>query len=197
MRQEDTFVGQPIRSLQTMLKTIARCDCSCQDVVPDGIYGKETASAVSKFQKTHGMNPTGAADRQTWEAIAKAYDDAVTEIEPANSIEVQMNLGQVIKKGERHPCVLLAQAMLNLYADAYDAFLPPQVTGVLDAQTQQTLEAFQMLTALPMTGTLDKTTWKHLVSHFPAACGIEMGCFCKEEDYSITEPDLPDSEDFL
>lgn len=182
MRQEDSFVGQPIRSLQTMLKTIAACDCKYETVVPDGIFGKETANAVSNFQKNHGMSPTGIADRETWEAIALEYETAKNEIEPAETIEIILNPGEIIKKGQYHPSILLAQAMLNLYADVYEAFLAPNVTGVLDSQTQQSIEAFQMLSGLPMTGTLDKSTWKHLTSHFPAACSKKTGCFEKKEE---------------
>lgn len=180
MRQEETFVGQPIRSLQTMLKTIAMCDGKCDTVVPDGIYGKETANAVSRFQNLHGLSPTGVADRDTWEAIAAEYESAVDEFEAASTVEVIMNPREIIEKEQYHPNILLTQAMLCLYADVFEIFLAPEVTGVLDSTTQQALESFQMLCGLPMTGTVDKTTWKHLASHFPIACAKKKNCFCKE-----------------
>ena len=46
MRPEESFIGQPIRSLQTMLRTIAEDKAGYQSVIPDGIYGPETMSAV-------------------------------------------------------------------------------------------------------------------------------------------------------
>ena len=37
-----SYVGQPIRSLQTMLRTIAHVDETLLKLVPDGIYGPNT-----------------------------------------------------------------------------------------------------------------------------------------------------------
>ena len=42
MRPLSSFVGQPIRSLQTMLRVIAEDDPTHLRIVPDGIYGPET-----------------------------------------------------------------------------------------------------------------------------------------------------------
>ena len=50
MRPLSSFVGQPIRSLQTMLRVIAEDDPSHLRIVPDGIYGPETTAAVSTFR---------------------------------------------------------------------------------------------------------------------------------------------------
>lgn len=177
MRRDENFIGQPIHSLQTMLRTLAVCNKQYEPVVPDGVFGNETAKAVSKYQKIHGLSPTGVVDQQTWDEIVMEYDTACDEIEPANSIEIVLNPGEIINKGQYHPSVLLAQAMLNLYADVYEAFLAPNITGIIDSLTQQSIEAFQMLSGLPMTGTMDKSTWKHLTSHFPTACSKKTGCF--------------------
>ena len=48
MRPVESFVGQPIRSLQTMLRVIAESDPRHESIIPDGIYGPETISAVSR-----------------------------------------------------------------------------------------------------------------------------------------------------
>ena len=42
MKPEESFLSQPIRSLQTMLRVIAEDDPSHVRIVPDGIYGPET-----------------------------------------------------------------------------------------------------------------------------------------------------------
>ena len=52
MRPGESFVGQPIRSLQSMLRVIAEEDPSHMRLIPDGIYGPETVRAVSLFQRT-------------------------------------------------------------------------------------------------------------------------------------------------
>ena len=49
MRPAESFVGQPIRSLQTMLRVLAEHDERYQSVVPDGVYSPQTMQAVSGF----------------------------------------------------------------------------------------------------------------------------------------------------
>ena len=42
MRPDSSFVEQPVRSLQTMLRVIAMDDSRYQNIIPDGIYGAES-----------------------------------------------------------------------------------------------------------------------------------------------------------
>ena len=44
MRPNESFVGQPVRSLQTMLRVIAELDENQPSVVPDSIYGPNTVA---------------------------------------------------------------------------------------------------------------------------------------------------------
>ena len=53
----------PIRSLQSMLRLLQRHAGKPTTVVPDGIFGPETARAVREFQQQNGLPVTGAADR--------------------------------------------------------------------------------------------------------------------------------------
>ena len=66
MRPNESFVGQPIRSLQTMLRVLAEDDRTLPTVVPDGIYGQETITAISAFQRRAGLPVTGIANQETW-----------------------------------------------------------------------------------------------------------------------------------
>ena len=47
MRPGESFVGQPIRSLQTMLRVLGESDRKYQRLIPDGIYGPQTIAAVT------------------------------------------------------------------------------------------------------------------------------------------------------
>ena len=77
MRPPESFVGQPIRSLQTMLRVIAENDPTHVRLVPDGIYGPETTRAVSVFQRNHGLPVTGVTNQATWEAVVAVYEPAL------------------------------------------------------------------------------------------------------------------------
>ena len=59
MRPGESFIGQPIRSLQTMLRIIGENTGQPESLIPDGIYGPETVRAVSAFQRRHGVDEPG------------------------------------------------------------------------------------------------------------------------------------------
>ena len=172
MKPAESFVDQPIRSLQTMLRVLAENDRRYNSIIPDGIYGPETMAAVSAFQRIHGLPVTGVTDRDTWEAIHAQYEPALINIDAAQPVEIILNPGQVIRRGERHPNVRLVQAMLAVLAEIYRSIGMPGSNGILDAQTSDSLASFQQLTGLPMTGELDKRTWKQLALHYPLGSNL-------------------------
>lgn len=168
MRPRESFIGQPVRSLQTMLRVIAEQDRDQPSVVPDGIYGPNTVAAVTAFQRRYGLPVTGITDQATWDAVVAVYEPALVLVDEAQPIEVILNPNQVIRRGEAHPNLYLAQAMLAVLSRAYGISMPG-LTGVLDLPTEESLSGFQELSRLPMTGTLDKLTWKHLALQYPLA----------------------------
>lgn len=185
MRPPESFIGQPIRSLQTMLRILAEDSPNYIPVIPDGIYGPETMSAVTAFQRQHGLSPTGITDQETWEAIVLQYEPALIRRDSAHPLHIVLNPGQIIRKGERHPNIYIVQAILAVLSDTYESIGRPDSTGILDAATSDALSSFQMLSGLPMTGHLDKVTWKHLVLHYPLAANLQ-----------ISRDDQPESSNF-
>ena len=174
MRPVESFIGQPIRSLQTMLRVIAEDDPSHPSVIPDGIYGTDTMNAVSFFQRRHGLPITGITDQDTWEAILAEYNPALIRISEAEPLYIILNPRQVIRRGERHPHIYLVQAMLLVLSETYGSIPAPGHSGILDDATADALAAFQMLSGLPMTGNLDKRTWKHLALQYPLAANRQL-----------------------
>lgn len=169
MRPSQSFLGQPVRSLQTMLRVLAENDYSHPTLVPDGIYGPETMQAVSIFQRKHGLSVTGVTDQATWDAIVAAYEPALIQQAEAWPLEIVLNPGQVIRKGQRHPHVYLVQAILQVLSEVYESVSNPSFTGLLDDSTADSLASFQALNGIPMTGNLDKITWKALALQYPLA----------------------------
>ena len=174
MRPNESFIGQPIRSLQTMLRHLAESDSRYQTVIPDGIYGNSTRSAVANFQRIHGIPVTGITDQNTWEAILSEFIPARIQIAEAEALIPILNPNQVIRRGERHPNVYLVQAILAVLSDTHGSIPRPGSTGILDDATADSLSAFQMLSGLPMTGQLDKITWKHLALQYPLASNLQL-----------------------
>lgn len=173
MRPPESFVGQPIRSLQTMLRVIAENDPSHVAIVPDGIYGPETVRAVSTFQRKHGLPVTGVTDQTTWETVVAIYEPALIQQDSAYPLDIILNPGQIIRKGERSPHLHLVQAMLVVLSEVYESIAQPSTSGLLDDATADSLASFQALSGLPMTGNLDKITWKHLALQYPLAANLQ------------------------
>ena len=169
MRPAETFVAQPIRSLQTMLHVLSEDNSTYPTVVPDGIYGQQTQQAVSTFQKIHGLPVTGIADLDTWEQIVEEYEPAMIRTEKAEPLQIIMEPGAQYRKGSDHPNIYLMQAILTVLSDAYSGITPPSRNGVLDEATSASILSFQQMSGLAQTGEIDKITWKHMALHYPLA----------------------------
>lgn len=169
MRPPESFVGQPVRSIQTMLQVIAANDPSYVSVIPDGIYGPETIQAVAVFQRKHTLPVTGITDLHTWETIVAIYDQKLMQQDAASPVQVIWNPGIVLQRGDCHPNLYLVQGMLCVISDAFHSVSRPSITGVLDDITADSFSSFQMLSGLPTTGNLDRNTWEHLSRQYPLA----------------------------
>ncbi len=169
MKPAESFVDQPIRSLQTMLRTIASVEPGQVNVMPDGIYGSQTAAAVRSFQRRQGLNPTGVVDQATHERIVREYERAYIEAEKARPVQITLDPGQVLRRGARNNHIYLVQSMLTVL-HLLDSRIPrPPHTGILDPQTAEALAAFQTIAGLPPTGEVDKRTWKDLALYYTLA----------------------------
>lgn len=171
MRPEESLIGQPVRSLQTMLRVIGRAEHRDIIAIPDGIYSRQTAAAVANFQRNHGLHPTGISDRETWDEVVIAYEEAEPLVGSAQAVQVTMPQCCCYQDGDKGPWIMLAQCMLCTLSGYYHFGNSVPVTGCMDAETGSCCKAFQRLCGLPETGTIDRTTWKHLSLQFSlAAC---------------------------
>lgn len=173
MKPTETFLGQPIRSLQTMLRVLAENDTQYKVLIPDGIYGPDTMEAVRTFQRIGNLPITGITDKATWDAIVDAYQLALVEVVIPEPLQILLDPGAFLALGEENVIVSLAQVILTAISDTFHCLPAPAVTGVLDIPTKNCLEIFQQLSHLPITGRLDRHTWRHLALQFPIASNPE------------------------
>lgn len=166
MRPGESFVGQPVRSLQTMLRVISEYNGTVPTVIPDGIYGNETREAVSVFQKNNGLPVTGITDQQTWEQVSEKYDEAIIYIGNAEPLEIIMDPNRIYVLGDRSPNLIIAQAALYYLSQKHEPISAPSRDGLLDDQTSASILSFQKLNNLSPTGNLDRKTWQMLSKQF-------------------------------
>ena len=167
MKPGSSFLSQPVRSLQTMLRTISKAlPEEYHDLIPDGIYGQQTRQAVRCFQEKHRLPATGVTDQATWEQISAMYRTIRPDILPAQPLFLRVTPCREMEDGSRYPCLYLMQAMLLAMAEQYGAIPVPPLSGMPDSGTRESIAAFQRLCGLEATGLPDKTTWKHLSFQF-------------------------------
>ena len=148
MRPVESYIEQPVRSLQTMLRVISEDDSRYPIIIPDGIYGPETMHAVSTFQRLNGLPVTGITDQFIWEEIVRKYENALVRVDRAESIEVLIDQEQVFRPGDNNPYIYLAQSMLTQLSHDHPNITAPAHSGIMDESTTNSIAAFQTLAGL-------------------------------------------------
>lgn len=69
-------LDERIRAVQEDLKSLGYKDAKDRPLKVDGDFGKGTIHALQNFQRDNNLDPTGIADKQTIDAIAKKLPDA-------------------------------------------------------------------------------------------------------------------------
>ena len=165
---EDT---QNIRNLQLMLRVIAVTTGEIPPVVPDGIYGRETAASVRAFQRAAGLPVTGKIDEATWSSILNAYQFLAPRTQEPAPLQILLNRDDTIGPTSDGGHVYLVQAMFAALHRLLQNIPAVTVNGTYDAATAQAVRAVQGLSGLPETGLVDRRTWLALTSLYRLTVG--------------------------
>jgi peptidoglycan hydrolase-like protein with peptidoglycan-binding domain len=149
-----------IRELQRMLYALSFVDDAIPKVIPDGIYGRETAQAVRAFQQRNNLHPTGETNRATWDEIVRLYLERVAQT--AHPVDAYPHASRFLTLGDEGLAVYIVQAILNLLGIQYENMQQIPVTGKYDATTQQAVREFQKHSGQKETGNTDPATWNLL-----------------------------------
>ena len=156
-----------VREMQNWLRTLAFTDERIPMIAVDGIYGPETTEAVRVFQDISGLPETGDVDKTTWDAIYIAYLAATGGDRNPPSTVIQFPSPEyVIMPGDRGDLVYAIQVMLDALSRKFSNIPSPGITGIHDANSQQSVTALQRASALPENGRVDKATWDSLTSAY-------------------------------
>lgn len=164
MHDESFYVGKAVTSLQTMLRTVARCREGLPMLIPDGVYGERTVRCVKAFQRMEGLPVTGTTDEATWNAVRCAFDSAAVEVGPAAPIRIEMGPNEAMAAGCSLPYVLLAQAMLHTLHGQFGNIDGCPLSGVMDEETMQAVRCLQRCCGMPESGIINKPTWRMLTA---------------------------------
>ena len=166
MRPGDSFVAQPVRSLQTMLRVIAMNNARMSKAVPDGIYGPDTMHEVSALQRMSGLPQTGVVNEATWNEVIRQFGPAAVNVLQAQPVEILLEPGEKIGHNQASPYVFLLQSMLTVLSMGTPIIPLPGHSGTMDDITTAALRMFQSLSDLEETGVLDRESWKQVALQF-------------------------------
>lgn len=155
--QEIRLIGQPVRSLQTMLRELSFHYDFLPRLTPDGIFGESTLEAVMLFQREFFPPVTGRVNQATWDAIAALYLQAVSR--RVRSLRGYPGGGYTVDPGQDSVHLYLVQSMFRALARLLDGVEAAPVTGVNDPATQRNIRWVQRLNGRPETGILDQDSW--------------------------------------
>lgn len=155
-------IGQPVRSLQTMLRAISQYDSDVLPVIPDGIYSGDTMASVSSFQKKHSLPVTGVTDIDTWYAVADEYRHAMVEIGPAEPVNPVLQKGQIIRAKEVNDHLYMIHGMLRAIHDHYSSVPNVSCNNVHDDVSVAAIRWLQVRAGIEPTGDITRLTWKFL-----------------------------------
>lgn len=173
----------PISDLQRMLRILDPTD----PLTVDGIFGKQTQAAVARFQRENELPVTGIADGRTYDAVTRAYRREAVFFAQAEPLRIVLQPQQVIARGSENTHLYLIQALLVAMGWYYPELPRLAVTGVLDEDTARSVRWFQAHCALPVTGEVDKDTWRHLAKQYRLIVGDGSGTFPVRIAESVTD----------
>lgn len=157
--QEIRLIGQPVRSLQTMLRELSFLYDFLPRLTPDGIFGERTLEAVMLFQREFFPPVNGRVDQATWDAIAALYLQARARLAGPRPFRGYPDGGFTIQPDQDSVHLFLVQSMFRALTGLLEGLESAPVTGRNDAATQHNIRWVQRLDGRPETGVLDQDSW--------------------------------------
>lgn len=157
--QEIRLIGQPVRSLQTMLRELSFLYDFLPRLTPDGVFGERTLEAVMLFQREFFPPVTGRVDQATWDAIAALYLQAKARLNGPIPCRGYPNCDFSVQPDQDSIHLYLVQSMFRALARLLDGLESAPVTGYNDPATQHNIRWIQRLDGQTQTGVLDQDSW--------------------------------------
>lgn len=159
--------GDEVRTLQLRLNRISDNYPAIPKIaLPDGVFSFDTEDAVKSFQETFSLEPDGVVGRATWYKILFVYN-AVKRLNELNSegitlSEVTKQYAGGSKLGDSGSAIKNIQYFLNYLSEFYSEIPRVEIDGIYGVSTENAVKAFQRFFELPVTGSVDLSTYDTL-----------------------------------
>lgn len=151
-----------VLEFQGYLRNISRYDSDIPTVIPDGIFGDETAESLKAFQRKHSLAETGTVNFPTWEKLIEENRNAIFFFsEPVQTAPIS-NEDLPLEEGKESHLNYNLNLMLSHLGRSYANFDVLELTSAFTPQTKAQVINFQKVIDREQTGRVDKETWNAL-----------------------------------
>lgn len=152
----DVLPIRTVTEIQRMLRLISFYNDDVLSVIPDGIFGNDTAQSVSSFQNAFLIPQTGEVDNHTWNMIVEEYKRILEDEKLiASTVVFDEFIGDIFP-GEANVGLYVIQAMLLALSEEFDNIERVYVTGVLDRATEDAVRMVQTIGGITPNGVIDR-----------------------------------------
>ena len=159
MLPERLLIGQPIRSLQTMLREISFVYTDLPRLIPDGVFEEETRRAVVSFQQLFNLPATGTVDNDTWDAVVVVYRQTLKVTSRPGPCAVYPANTYTVEPGDSTIHMYVIQSMFKSLSHVLDGIRVPVVDGRHTGVSVENALWLQRRGGLEETGIFDMRTW--------------------------------------
>ena len=159
--------GNDVKIFQQQLNRISRNYPAIPTIaITTGIFDNQTRSAVEKFQEIFNLPITGTVNKSTWYKIKEIFN-AVKRLgellsEGLRLEDVTTQYSRELVEGMSGYDVITIQYYLNVIAYFNPNLNIFPISGTFDTNTVNAVNAFQNEYGLPISGSVDQTTWNKM-----------------------------------
>lgn len=159
---EDELLGNPVLSLQVMLRQLKSVHDFLPEVPLDGIFGETTLEAVLLFQRELFPPATGMVTQDVWNAISNEVAKQRENIGTPRVLRAFPEEGDPLEFGEEGAEIALFQLMFQAISEKVSGILLEIPSGKYTETLIKNVKWLQSVAGLQVTGTLDRLTWDRL-----------------------------------
>lgn len=161
MKKED-YMGNPVISLQTMLRQLSQVYDFMPEVPLDGTFGESTLESVLIFQKELYPPATGIVNQEVWEAIRGEVMKNSSMIQKPKVLRAYPEAGDPLVFGEEGAEIALFQLMFQSLSDEIYGIEEETPTGIFTETLRNNLTWLQSVSGISPSGELNPETWDRL-----------------------------------
>ncbi len=160
-------IGEEVRSIQIRLNRISVNYPSIPKIYPvDGIYDLDTENAVREFQRIFDLAVDGIIGKSTWYKILQIFY-GVKRLNELDSEglelgEIERQFPELLREGDSGIYIKQLQYFLAVVAENTDQIPDTVIDSIFGSGTRSSVEAFQRLYGLEVSGEVDAETWNTL-----------------------------------